>query len=219
MSLKEKKQKSNLEKRNMNSTHSKILMRDISAVTLSSGEYERYYKRFESMQNKNGAQLFQHGVQLCCQNTFVHKTFKDLYQKENDPKILRAAYEYCNNQHEPKTKNTTTINNIYIKNKVECSNPQRSKEYNKPQEAKDKIESTKIACPRNNFLRKISFFIMTFIIIGLFLYMSAIKNIKDKEIRIKELEINNQKKQDKYDKLSFEYNKIIKKLRTENDEY
>ncbi|CAG8856306.1 21398_t:CDS:1, partial [Gigaspora margarita] len=47
----------------------------------------------------------------------------------------------------------------------------------------------------------------------------AIKNIKDKETRINELEINNQKKQEKYDKLSFEYNKMIEKLKTDDDEY
>ena len=42
-----------------------------------------------------------------------------------------------------------------------------------------------------------------------------IKNEKE----IKELEIKNQKKQDKYDKLSFEFNKMIERLKTENDEY
>jgi len=43
----------------------------------------------------------------------------------------------------------------------------------------------------------------------------VIKNEKE----IKELEIKNQKKQDKYDKLSFEFNKMIERLKTENDEY
>ncbi|CAG8610656.1 2690_t:CDS:2, partial [Dentiscutata heterogama] len=68
------------------------------------------------------------------------------------------------------------VNEYLDNNEVECSNPQGSKESNKPQETKDhyKIESTETTCPRNNLLRKIGFFIMIFIIIGLFLYVSVI---------------------------------------------
>ncbi|CAG8794899.1 10534_t:CDS:2, partial [Gigaspora margarita] len=125
-------------------------------------------------------------------------------ENKNDKKILRAAYDYCNIQLGPKNKTTTTINNVYIKNEIECSNQQGQEECKMQQETKDhdKIESTETACPRNNLLRKI-----------------AIKNIKDKETKINELEINNQKKQEKYDKLSFEYNKMIEKLKTDDDEY
>ncbi|KAF0538748.1 hypothetical protein F8M41_007516 [Gigaspora margarita] len=151
----------------MNSKNSRILMKEIPPVTYLPGEYERYCEIFATMQNKDGGQFFQYGAPLYRQSAFVHKTLKELSKKENDPKILRAAYDCCFNQHEQKNKTTTNINNVYIKTEVECSGTQNKKELNKN-------EPTKTTCLRNNLLRKISFFIMIFIIIGLFLYVSVI---------------------------------------------
>ncbi|RIB17323.1 hypothetical protein C2G38_2314347 [Gigaspora rosea] len=201
------------------STRTKILMKDIPVVSFSPGEYERYCEIFASIQNKNGGKLFQNGLLLCRQNTFVHQKLLELCNNENDKKVLRAAYDYCNNQREPKikNKNTMTINNVIIKNEVDHSGSPETKGLNKNESTCSRNSLSETACPRNNLLRKISFFIMIFIIIGLFLY--AIKYVKDKESRIKELEASNQRKQDKYDKLSFEYNKMIEKSKTENDKY
>ncbi|KAF0481164.1 hypothetical protein F8M41_023610 [Gigaspora margarita] len=198
------------------SKHSKLLMKEIPVVTFLPSEYEIYCERFASMQNKNSGELFQKDLPLCRQNSFVHQTLKELYKNEQDQKILRAASDYCDKQRELKNR-ATTINNVYIKNEVECSSAPEKRELNKNEstEATDcpRNNLSETACPRNNLLRKISFFIMIFIIIGLFLYV--IKNVKE----IKELEIKNQKKQDKYDKLSFEFKKMIERLKTENDEY
>ncbi|CAG8684909.1 6982_t:CDS:1, partial [Racocetra fulgida] len=139
-------------------TKPKILIKDIPVVTYSPGEYERYCEIFASMQNKDGSEFFQNGLPLCRQNTFVHQTLQELSKNENDQKVLRAAYDYCSNQREPKIKNTTTINNVYIKNEVDRSGAQETKGLNKNELTgttcpRNSLSET--ACPRNNLLRKI----------------------------------------------------------------
>jgi len=116
-------------------------MKEILVVAYFPSKYERYCERFASMQNKNGGELFQKDFSLCCQNFFVHQTLKELYKNEQDQKILKAAYNYCNKQCEPKNR-TTTINNVYIKNEVECSSAQETRELNRTNQLKQPVLET-----------------------------------------------------------------------------